>query len=160
MNEYGTLVEWYRRGNPEAIGQKSVPVARYLPQILRRHSKKQPRGIDSVNLIDPSHYAKVLPSSTCKSLDKPCTAAVHVINHVHSFPLLVTRKPRDSRQQERLLQVRTLVRLWDEEKSRMGKCLQAMMASHTPIIKRTEVKCAYDVTLRRVHVTTVAVEKQ
>ena len=35
MDEYGALVEWYRRGKAEASWQKPVPVPRFLPQIPR-----------------------------------------------------------------------------------------------------------------------------
>jgi len=147
-------------GGGRSDQRKPVPVARYLFQIPCGLSTKQRSGTGSVDLTVPSHYAKVLPSFTCKSVYRLRTVAVRVINYVDSFPSLVTRKPRDSQHQVRLLQVRTLARLWDEEKSRMGKCLQVMMASHTPIIKRTEMKCTYNVTLRRVVATIVAVEKQ
>ena len=41
----------------------------------------------------PSYDAKVLPSFTYKSLDKPSIAAVHAINRVHNFPLCVTWNP-------------------------------------------------------------------
>jgi hypothetical protein len=34
MNEYGTFVDWYWQGSFKLLGQKPVPVPRWLPQIL------------------------------------------------------------------------------------------------------------------------------